>query len=397
MSTIQLVSNPDPRDRMAVFDTSLPLPASTNNRAKWDANIKPKDQGRRGDCVGFGTAYVAEILRGIFVERSPLFPYQVCLAAENRVGLDGVFSARDMFECARKVGIPRESLYPYNDTGALATPSQETFDDAALCKIKRYEFLPLGWSAANYIQPVPDVSIGVANIKAALAAENPIVFTLTVGELLATQVGPLELQNYRPVSRPFLGESGNARLGGHCMVGVDYVPQGVVALGAWGPDHGEAGRYYLLPWQCIQDMGEAVIVRSFEDMSFEDTAEYAARHQVVTAYVACLGRAPDRAGLLYWAAGGLEDGPLYDALLSSPEGRALHPTPGAALAAALSDENMARFTNCVTVAAYCSLDLGCDVATCYNHALDLVTADPASVEAAKFWIRQHVGGQYGAL
>lgn len=404
--TIQLVSNPDPRDYHAVFDASA-LPASTNNRAVWDANIKPKDQAQQGDCVGFGTAYLAEILRGMrapYIERSTQFPYNVCLAAEDRVGQDGVFSARDMFECARKVGIPRESLFPYGGADISATPPQAAFDDAALCKIKRYEFLPLNLSGLNYIQPVPDISVGMANIKAAIAKGMPVVFTMSVGMLLTQQAGALELQNYRPVSRPFMvnqlgerTETGNDRLGGHCLVGVDYTPQYCIALGAWGLEHGETGRYYALPWQCVQDMGEAIIIRAFEDMSFEDAAEYAARHQVVTAYVACLNRAPDSAGLIYWAGGGLDDGPLYDALLASDEGRALHASPGAALAAALSDENMARFQNCVTVAAYCSLDLGCDVAACYNHALDLVTADPASVDAAKFWIRQHVGGVYGAL
>lgn len=389
----------DPRDYQAVLDTSIPLPSRVDLRLPTDII---KDQLQVGSCTGHNSTSTLEYLgqtHNIFEQLSPRFAYTATETAEGRIGLGGTYSMRDVLETLRKLGVCTESECPYLNTETPPTPDTAAYTSALTRKVGRYVAVPLGL-VYNAMGP-SDVSFAVANVKAALAQGHRIIIALAIGKKMTQFFGtPLNQQYYPPVAKPWLGKDDpnwdNTWIGGHGLEIVGFDENGWIYKNQWGKTWGDQG-YGRMAFQATQDWSEGWIVRSWAGISTEDPIEYAARHQVVTAYVACLNRAPDRAGLLYWAAGGLEDGPLYDSLLGSPEGRALHSSPGAALAAALSDENMVRFQNCVTVAAYCALDLGCDQAPVYNHALDLVTADVASIDAAKFWIRQHMTGGGGSL
>ncbi len=391
----------DPRDFKATFDLTLATPTQIDLRLPTDI---VKDQLGVGSCAAHNSTSNLEYLgqtRGIFERLSPRFVYDATTYAEGRGGLSGVVSQRDVWETIRKTGVPLESECPYLNTETPPRPSEAANISAATRKVFRYEAIPLGivW---QYGGP-SDVSMAVANCKAALAKGHRIVIALAIGQKMVQFMGtPLPQQYYTPVSKPWLGETDNLHLGGHGVeiVGYNDLLGGWIYKNQWSADWGEGG-YGLMQYQATQDWSEAWIVRSYAGLSFEDDlVEYAARKQVVTGYVACLGRAADLGGMLYWTravTGGFGLAPLYDDLMNSPEGRAYKPSPGAVLANALLPENRAKFDNQVAVATYCTLDLACDQEPIYKHALDLVTADSASIDAAKFWIRQHMTGGGGIL
>jgi hypothetical protein len=363
-----------------------------------------KDQDQAGACTGHNSTSGLEIMgqmKAVFERLSPQFAYTMTRDAEGRQGLSGTYSMRDILETLRKAGVCLESEMPYIDSEADTQPSAAANASGLTRLVGRYEAVPL---ALTYNTSGPsNVAAGVANVKAALASGLPVMIALAIGIKLPQMNMPLAQQFYTPVAKPWLGTSDpyadNPYYGGHALllVGYDDALGGFIAQNSWGVQHGDGG-YNLLQYQVLQDFSEAWVVRKYAGMSFQDDAQYAARMQVVRLYVAILGRAPELAGLLYWA-GGVQAGySLVDAangMLPSPECRAKFATDGDVINAMILQG--ALFENRVTVAAYCALDLACDQASVYMHALDTVTADPATIEPAKLWIRTHMAGGGGTL
>ncbi len=198
-----------------------------------------------------------------------------------------------------------------------------------------------------------------------------------------------------------MGESGNEMYGGHDITIIDFDDTlgGFIFLNSWDTTWGDGG-FGLLPYQCVQDMGEATVIRSFEDMEFEDDTVYAARRAIVRIYVSLLGRAPDLGGVLYWSDLLLKGNPLdvlADAILTSTEFAGKYGTAGKMVVDLTSETHYKAFLNRLVVAEYCTLDLACNVEAVYKHCLDNVTDDAATVDVAKKWIRMNAGGAAGVL
>jgi len=388
-------SRPDPRDYQFLA-SAAPVPARVDLRQPWHII---KNQGQAGSCTGHTATSTGEaVVASATPALAPQLAYTMTKIAEGRAGQSGTFSMRDVLETGRKIGWCLESEFPYRGSEDDTPPGPDVLTSAATRKVERYESVPLGLSAMS-----TDVTVGVANCKAALASGLPIMISLAIGVQLTQIHGPLASQYYPPMTVPWVqGNPGNDYWGSHALVivGYDDALNGFIAQNSWGTAYGDGG-YFLLQYQCLQDFAEAWVIRRYAGMVFENAGELAARMSVVRLYVAVLGRAPDVGGVRYWGdivLAGNSMAAVADVMMASPECKAKFATPGAVVCDALTDPvHLAKFQNRVTVAAYCALDMACTVVSTFEHCLDNVTEDPATIEPAKLWIRQHMSGASGVL
>jgi len=224
----------DPRDFCAsrLFPRGLQLPISTANRP----NYSPvEDQSTLGSCTAQAGVGIAEMLDrlpdGAHVDLSRLALYFFEREAMGTVDEDSGATIR---ECMKQlaIGVPPESLWPYDIAKFKDAPPQEAVDARGAHRIAEYYRVPA--LRQQYMA------------KAALARGLPVICGILVYESMMTpEVAETGKVPY-PVHAPDL------LVGGHAIVLVDYDDMRDVFIfrNSWGEDWGDGG-YGTLPQSYI--------------------------------------------------------------------------------------------------------------------------------------------------
>jgi C1A family cysteine protease len=189
------------------------------------------DQGQLGSCTGNGIAGVLQfdaLKEGLADTAAPsrLFIYYNERVIEGTVKSDSGAQIRDGIKTVSKAGACDETLWPY-DIAKFATKPK------AAC-----------YTAAKSHRAIVYSRVGqtLGQLKGCLASGYPIVFGFTVydsfesSEVASTGVVPMPA-------------SGEAVLGGHCVVAVGYddAAQRFTIRNSWGEGWGKAG-YATMPY-----------------------------------------------------------------------------------------------------------------------------------------------------
>lgn len=229
---------------------ALPPAYDQRSTGKWP---KPYDQLQLGSCTGNGCAGVAQhrlILEGKQDGKdinasaqipSRLFIYRQERVLEGTLRQDSGAQIRDGLKAMADKGFPFEDTWPYSDdtTGTnppfIANPPHAVWGIAWHHRITKYEA----------------VQQDLAHLKAAIAADNPVVFGFFVYESFETdhvaKTGIVPM----PAGYPNITEQ---CLGGHCvvLVGYDDSKQMFICRNSWGTAWGDGG-YFYMPYQYVLD------------------------------------------------------------------------------------------------------------------------------------------------
>lgn len=220
----------DRRDHMYLPKAGV-MPTSVDLRANCSAI---EDQGALGSCTGNAIAGIVEYLcrrarRNTDVSR--LFIYYQERVLEGTVNYDSGAYIRDGIKVVNKIGVPTETLWPYNINRFAVRPSQAAYVNANTRKAVAYQ------RCANF-----------AAVKSAIAQGYPVVIGFDVYDSFETQaVANTGLMPYPNVNTEQL-------LGGHAvaLVGYNDSTQRFIARNSWGTSWGDRG-YFYMPYQVIQD------------------------------------------------------------------------------------------------------------------------------------------------
>lgn len=225
-----LRDKPDARDH-AFAPRLTTLPASMDLRANCSTI---EDQGQLGSCTGNAIAGIVEYLcrrARKTTDVSRLFIYYQERVYEGTVSYDNGAYIRDGIKAVNKIGVPTESLWPYNINRFAYRPSQAAYVNAATRKAVGYQ------RCANF-----------AAVKAAIAQGYPVVVGFDVYESFETQaVADTGMMPYPNTATEQL-------LGGHAvaLVGYNDATGKFIARNSWGTGWGDHG-YFYMPYQVIQD------------------------------------------------------------------------------------------------------------------------------------------------
>lgn len=211
------------------------LPLHTDLRA---SGFVPSvyDQGNLGSCTAnaIGAAYEFEQRRQGLTDFMPsrLFIYYGEREIEGTIASDAGAEIRDGMKVINHLGVPAESLCPY-DTGAFAEkPPQAAYDDATKHETITYAAVP----------------VNASKVKQALASGTPVVIGFTVYDWF-------ENPDAHGVVTPRI----NAPvLGGHAvlLVGYEHLSRHgnrdyAIVRNSWGSGWGDQGYCYMpLAWLC---------------------------------------------------------------------------------------------------------------------------------------------------
>jgi C1A family cysteine protease len=227
---------PDSRDLLYRPPKALRLPAS--------ADLRPlcspvEDQGQLGSCTANALAGALELLENKratapFADLSRLFIYYNERVLEHSVASDSGAPLRDGVKCLAKLGVCKESLWPYAIARFADKPSPACYKDAAKRVISAYRRV-----------------IGLAQLRACLASGFPVVFGFTV--YASFESAAVAKTGVMPMPKP-----GEAVLGGHAVLAVGYDDKAkrLLVRNSWGPAWGQQG-YFTMPYAYAQDAGLA--------------------------------------------------------------------------------------------------------------------------------------------
>jgi C1A family cysteine protease len=205
------------------------------------------DQGRIGSCTANGIAAAMEfdMMKQGMAAYTPsrLFIYYNERAMEGSVGSDAGAQIRDGIKSVASQGDCPESEWTYDDTpaqpdgtfppGAKAAtqPPQQCYDDAVKHKAMSYQ----------------SVDQNLSDMRGCLASGYPFVIGFTVYESFESD------EVARTGNMPMPG-SGEAILGGHCVlvVGYDDEERLFICRNSWGDKWGDAG-YFYMPYAYLLD------------------------------------------------------------------------------------------------------------------------------------------------
>ena len=211
-----------------------------------------ENQLSQGSCVWHGIPSMAEILlkragKGRHLSRE--FGYHETLKAAGRLGQEGC-NPRDAFKVGRKLGIPDESIWPYDISKRDVDPPQSVYDAALLQRIDRYENL--------YFQPWGYAEKKLTMIKGALMEGLPVGFVMPVTESYQQVHGPLAQQFYLPYGKA-------PPIGYHFQVFTGYEDSyhGLTALNSWDNTWGDGG-FGMIPYRELDCVVEAWVMRGFD-------------------------------------------------------------------------------------------------------------------------------------
>lgn len=222
----------DNRDHAFVPRTlTVAAPTSVDLRA----NCSPiENQGNLGSCTGNAIASLIEYLcrkAKKTTDVSRLFIYYQERVYEGTVNYDDGAYIRDGIKAVNQVGVPTETLWPYDARKFAYRPTQAAYTNAATRKAVSYQ------RCANF-----------AAVKAALAQGYPVVVGFDVYESFETD------SVTRTGMMPYPNKQREQLLGGHAvtLVGYNDTTQRFIGRNSWGTGWGDHG-YFYMPYQVIQD------------------------------------------------------------------------------------------------------------------------------------------------
>lgn len=399
-----------------------------------------EDQAEQGACVFHSIPSILEYMTfgaGRWEDLSRQFGYNANRIQQGRMGEEGTYP-RDALETVRKIGICLEDEFPYGPENANKVPPATAYESASKRRIGRYEsvpFNPENWQDAIQV-------LKAAIFEASLRKCSPPTFTMKLGRRYFDLKGPLSGHNYISFSS---GLPGAEYVGNHEQYFAGYDDNlnwgSFIIAGSWA-NWGDNG-FAAIPYVIVRDFIEAWVVRSFHGVDLVDPVLNGNQRKVTQLYVALFGRAPERDGMRYWVSQ-LESGwsvaGLAQAMYDVWPARVFYPLsltnaeiirqfyvnvlgrkpdtdgldfwtrqldigrrPGSVIAdmiAAVVDyagadpaalKSQALFNNRTAVGMYCAVDLACNSVPIATIALNGVTDDPETVEAARKVIRSRIG------
>jgi C1A family cysteine protease len=191
------------------------------------------DQGQLGSCTGNGIAGAIEFdqrkQRTKEFTPSRLFIYYSERVIEGTVSQDAGAQIRDGIKSVAKVGAPPESDWPYNIAKFAVRPPPKAYRDAKQDLVSAYS------------RVVQDTT----QMRGCLAEGYPFVFGFTVYQSFESET----VARTGIVPMPGTGE---AVLGGHCVVAVGYddSKRRFIIRNSWGTGWGLHG-YCLMPYEYL--------------------------------------------------------------------------------------------------------------------------------------------------
>lgn len=226
---------PDHRDQLYAPPAALAIPTSMDLRAGMPAVM---DQGQLSSCswnalcavLGFlqlaqmkkvGVIGPEEYSTTTYTPPSRLFGYYNARAYEGMKNSDSGAYIRDGIKAAARMGVCRESLWPYLFSNVFLNPPVEAYQDASSFKISSYQRLTTQ-----------------ADMVACLASGYPFVFGFSVYSSFY-KVGADGI-----VPMPVSGET---LYGGHAVTACAYdnSKQVFTIRNSWGTGFGDKGDCYM--------------------------------------------------------------------------------------------------------------------------------------------------------
>jgi len=191
------------------------------------------DQGQLGSCTANGIAAAIE-----FDQRkqgtpefmpSRLFIYYNERVIEGTVSQDSGAQIRDGIKSVVKLGAPPETDWPYDIKEFAQKPPVKAYTDGMLDVVSSYS----------------RVSQNLAQMQGCLAEGYPFVFGFTVYD-------SFESQTVADTGLVPMPASGEAVVGGHCVVAVGYddIKRVFIIRNSWGTDWGLNG-YCEMPFEYL--------------------------------------------------------------------------------------------------------------------------------------------------
>lgn len=227
---------PDFRDQLYRLDPSVDaasLPQSVDLRPGMP---EVWNQSELGSCtahaIGAAVRYMQKKQKPEWdFMPSRLFIYYNERVVEGTVNEDSGAQIRTGIQVVNKLGVCKESYWPYVIAKFANKPVKAAFTNAAVHQALRY-------------QRVPQTAVG---IKSVLAKGLPVVFGFSVYESFESE----EVARTGIVPMPGRNEKS---LGGHavCISGYDTAKKMFLVRNSWGSDWGDGG-YFWMPEDYVLD------------------------------------------------------------------------------------------------------------------------------------------------
>jgi len=202
----------------------------------------PYDQGRIGSCTANAIAGAVQFDR-IKTGKSPdftpsrLFIYYNERVTEHSVPADAGAQIRDGIKSVVKLGVCKETTWPYDDTPA--DPNTHLFPQNAKAAQKPSQ---AAYSEAKKFRALSysRVQSSLAQMKGCLADGFPFVLGFTVYDSFWNAAGD-------PVSVLLMPSGSDSVVGGHAVlaVGYDDTKQQFIIRNSWGPNVQDHGHFYM--------------------------------------------------------------------------------------------------------------------------------------------------------
>jgi C1A family cysteine protease len=197
-----------------------------------------ENQSNVGSCAPNAVVGAVEMRRihaGFeHVDLSRLFAYFNARVGSRTTDKDDGSYIKLVLESMTRLGVCKESIWPYDTTKVFARPTWAAYRDAYIYKISQfYRITATGETRHN-------------QIIAALRAHYPVVFGVQVWDSIFKCDGVIQMPT-----------SSDKKLGGHAMliVGVDIANRMYLIRNSWGTDWGDSG-YARMPFAYF-DVGGA--------------------------------------------------------------------------------------------------------------------------------------------
>lgn len=182
---------------------------------------KDYDQGQLGSCGPNALAELYEFLTGQKFSR--LFAYYFTRATEGDVGEDGGVTIPDLLDVAHTMGMPLESLWPYDIAKYRDVPSLQAFAEAFKHRVIRN-----------------DIVVDLEHLLYELDNEQPVLFGFQVPSSMQTaECARTGLVNVPSATDPSIG--------GHAVLacGFDRELERVQTTSHYGEEYGDHGTLWL--------------------------------------------------------------------------------------------------------------------------------------------------------